>query len=193
MIKERYGRICMAQEYPLKIQDRLKKKALSIFRYLVESTQQKWLICMQATHAILCTNVSGRLPAFYSSFHNFCHCNKLHEFHEPCHSVTFIVLVHSHQRWKQTLNRSLLSSLMWIDSGIVVSQHRLESFFHEIKCNGMTIFMEFMMRPNVTSQFLICPPEVAFDRDQNQKCQILFWATFFIGSIKMAITVLIYR
>ena len=27
----------------------------------------------------------------------------------------------------------------------MVSQHRLESFFHEIKCNGMTIFMEFMM------------------------------------------------
>ena len=29
--------------------------------------------------------------------------NKLvHEFHEACHSVTFIVLVNSHQRWKQT-------------------------------------------------------------------------------------------
>ena len=31
-----------------------------------------------------------------------------------------------------------------IDSGVVVSQHRLESFFHEIKCNGITNFMEFM-------------------------------------------------
>ena len=40
----------------------------------------------------------------------------------------------------------LLSSLVWIDSGVVVSQHRLESFFHEIKCNGMTSFMEFMVR-----------------------------------------------
>ena len=39
----------------------------------------------------------------------------------------------------------LLSSLMWIDSGIVVSQHRLESFFHETKCNRMTSFMEFML------------------------------------------------
>ena len=29
----------------------------------------------------------------------------LHEFHETCHSVTFIVLVNSHQRWKQTRNR----------------------------------------------------------------------------------------
>ena len=27
------------------------------------------------------------------------------EFHEACHSVTFIVLVNSHQRWKQTRNR----------------------------------------------------------------------------------------
>ena len=28
-----------------------------------------------------------------------------HEFHEICHSVTFIVIVNSHQRWKQTRNR----------------------------------------------------------------------------------------
>ena len=28
-----------------------------------------------------------------------------HEFHESCHSFTFIVLVNSHQRWKQTRNR----------------------------------------------------------------------------------------
>ena len=27
----------------------------------------------------------------------------------------------------------------------MVSQHHLESFFHEIKCNGMTSFMEFML------------------------------------------------
>ena len=26
----------------------------------------------------------------------------------------------------------------------MVSQHRLESFFHEMECNGMTSFMEFM-------------------------------------------------
>ena len=47
------------------------------------------------------------------------------------HSVTFIVLVNSHQR---------------IDSVVVVSQYRLESFVHEIKCNGMTSFMEFMLQ-----------------------------------------------
>ena len=29
----------------------------------------------------------------------------LREFHETCHSVTFIVVVNSHQRWKQTRNR----------------------------------------------------------------------------------------
>ena len=39
----------------------------------------------------------------------------------------------------------LLSSLVWIDSGVEVSQNRLESFFHEIKCNGMMNFMEFMV------------------------------------------------
>ena len=39
----------------------------------------------------------------------------------------------------------LLSSLVGIDSSIEVSQHRLESFFHEIRCNGMMIFMEFMI------------------------------------------------
>ena len=34
----------------------------------------------------------------------------------------------------------LLSSLLQIDSGVVVSQHHLESF----SCNGMTSFMEFV-------------------------------------------------
>ena len=57
-----------------------------------------------------------------------------------CFHLTFIVLVNSQQRWKQ-----MLSSLVWIDSGVVVSQHRLESFFHEIECNGMMNFMEFML------------------------------------------------
>ena len=33
----------------------------------------------------------------------------------------------------------LFSSLVWIDSGVVVSQHRLE-----LECNRMTSFMEFM-------------------------------------------------
>ena len=40
----------------------------------------------------------------------------------------------------------LLSSLVWIASGVVVSQHRLESFFHEITCNGMTSSVEFMLK-----------------------------------------------
>ena len=45
------------------------------------------------------------------------------------------------------------------------------------------------MRPSVTCQFLICPPEVAFDRDQNLTLKIHFWATCCVGSM----TVLIYR
>ena len=28
----------------------------------------------------------------------------IHEFHETCHSITFIAVVNSHQRWKQTWN-----------------------------------------------------------------------------------------
>ena len=31
--------------------------------------------------------------------------NRNYEFHETCHSVTFIVVINSHQRWKQTRNR----------------------------------------------------------------------------------------
>ena len=38
--------------------------------------------------------------------------------------------VNLHQRWKQMqFHLCLLSSLVWIDSGVVVSQHRLEYFF----------------------------------------------------------------
>ena len=46
-------------------------------------------------------------------------------------------------KMKANAEPRLLSSLVWIDSCVEVSQHRLESFFHEIKCNGMTSFMEF--------------------------------------------------
>ena len=47
----------------------------------------------------------------------------------------------------------LLSSLVWIDSSIVVSQHRLESFFHETKCYGKRSFMEFMPDYSVVKSF----------------------------------------
>ena len=43
-------------------------------------------------------------------------------------------------KMKANAEPHLLSSLVWIDSGVVVSQHRLESLFS----NGMTSFMEFM-------------------------------------------------
>ena len=48
----------------------------------------------------------------------------------------------------------LLSSLVWIDSGVVVSQHRLESFLHGIRRNGMTSFMEFMKKKKATRDTL---------------------------------------
>ena len=56
----------------------------------------------------------------------------------------------------------LLSSLVWFDSGVVVSQHRLESFSHEIKCNGMTSFMEFMFSILIlfSPLFTICPESI---------------------------------
>ena len=60
-----------------------------------------------------------------------------------------------------------------------------------IYCSSCYVIID--MKPSTTLQFLICPLEVAFDRDQNQKCKINFWATCCIGSIKMAIIVLIYR
>ena len=46
-------------------------------------------------------------------------------------------------KMKANAEPRLLSSLVWIDSGVVMSQHHLESFVHEIKCNGMTSFIEF--------------------------------------------------
>ena len=47
-------------------------------------------------------------------------------------------------KMKANAEPRLLSSLVWIDSGTVVSQHCLKSFFHEIECNRMTSFMESM-------------------------------------------------
>ena len=37
----------------------------------------------------------------------------------------------------------------------MVSQHRLGVFFHEIKCNGMTSFIEFMFSSINTLTYLI--------------------------------------
>ena len=58
----------------------------------------------------------------------------------------------------------LLSSLMWIDSGVVVSEHRLES------CNGMTSFMEFtmlMLRIMISASYDVSWGEVATWSDAN--------------------------
>ena len=68
----------------------------------------------------------------------------LHECHETCHAITFIVLVNSHQRWKQTRNRVCFN--LWCELTLALWCHRIiwSLFFLEIKCNGMMNFMEFM-------------------------------------------------
>ena len=93
-------------------------------------------------------------------------CKAVWRFSESCHavfmnsmkrhSVTFIVLVNPHQRWKQTRNRvcfhlwceltlafAFIFGVNWLWCCGVTAP--LEVFFHEIKCNGMTSFMEFMI------------------------------------------------
>ena len=45
------------------------------------------------------------------------------EFHETCHSVTFIVLVNSHQRWKQTRNR--VCFLLWCELTLALWCHSI--------------------------------------------------------------------
>ena len=54
----------------------------------------------------------------------------IHEFHETCHSVTFIVLVNSHQRWKQTRNRVCFH--LWCELTLALWCHSIvwSLFFH---------------------------------------------------------------
>ena len=52
-----------------------------------------------------------------------------HKFHENCHSVTSHCTGQFTPKMKANAEPRLLSSLVWIDSGVVVSQHRVESFF----------------------------------------------------------------
>ena len=52
-----------------------------------------------------------------------------HEFLETCNSVTSHCTGQFTPKMKANAEPRLLSSLVWIDSGIVVWQHRLESFF----------------------------------------------------------------
>ena len=52
-----------------------------------------------------------------------------HEFDETCHSVTSHCTGQFTPKMKANAEPRLLSSLVWIDSGAVVSQHRLESLF----------------------------------------------------------------
>ena len=83
--------------------------------------------------------------------------------------------------WKNYMAEKLRSDFIWR------TRYRSKSL------NVDQNLFQACTKVNFTSQFLICPPEVAFDRDQNQKCKIHFWATWCIGNIKMAITSFIYR
>ena len=52
-----------------------------------------------------------------------------HEFHETCHLRYIDCTGQFTPKMNANTEPRLLSSLVWIDSGVVVSQHRLESFF----------------------------------------------------------------
>ena len=65
-----------------------------------------------------------------------------HDFHETCHSVTFIVLVNSHQRWKQTRNRVCFH--LWCKLTLALRCHSIVWNLYSWRCNGMKNFMEFM-------------------------------------------------
>ena len=72
-------------------------------------------------------------------------CSAGHEFREACLSVTFIVVVNSHQRAKQMWN--CICFYLWCELTLALGVTAwFGVFFHEIKCNGMTSFMEFMQR-----------------------------------------------
>ena len=79
------------------------------------------------------------------------------EFHETCHSVTLIVLVNSHQRWKQTLN--CVCFHLWCELTLALWCHSIVwSLFSWTKCSGMISFMGFMYIwcPTVDCTILKC-------------------------------------
>ena len=93
----------------------------------------------QSNHAITTRIKNWSLDAYLNKV------NQKHEFHETCHSVSFYFKKKKKKTPNYAVTPQCQSEFTPIDSGIVVSQHHLESFIYEIKCNGMTIFMEFMI------------------------------------------------
>ena len=74
-----------------------------------------WFFALLILFGGLCCGVFNWCRFIFHNFNvlpatwiNLLECNAIprinegHEFHETCHSVIFIVLVNSHQRWKQT-------------------------------------------------------------------------------------------
>ena len=98
--------------------------------------------------------------------------NVSHEFHEACHSVTFIVLVNSHQRWKQTRNRVCFH--LWCELTLALWCHSI-------------IWSLFFMKYNVTEWWfswnswwankptLILDANLHYFFDPSQKWRMLTW------------------
>ena len=79
---------------------------LSQIKFNLLSGAVSWLISFPLTSVKSGMSSDTIFP--YSDLHTLTRSllfYKWHEFHEACHSVTFYVLVNSHQRWKQTRNR----------------------------------------------------------------------------------------
>ena len=78
---------------------------------------------------------------------NMVHIYDIHEFHETCHSITFIVLpvwsIHTKDESKRGIAFAFIFGVNWLwRCGVTASFGVF--FFHDIKCNGMTSFMESM-------------------------------------------------
>ena len=65
----------------------------------------------------------------------------VHDFQETCHSVTFIVLVNSHQRWKQTQKRICFH--LWSELTLALWCYSI--VWSLFSWNKMTSFTEFMI------------------------------------------------
>ena len=78
-------------------------------------------------------------------------CQKAyHEFHETCHFVTFIVLVNSHQKWKQMRNRVCFHLWCELTSTMNVTKWQVSCN----SCIGSTIHI-FVVTENCISSILL--------------------------------------
>ena len=66
--------------------------------------------------------------------------NWVHEFQETCHFVTLIVVVNSHQRWKQTRNRFCFH--LWCELTLALWSHNIIWSISN-KCNNVLLYKLF--------------------------------------------------